>query len=1793
MSNFERKLGKTRELFAKYKKHIPEDVYKESQALLNELEISEKKNRNGCELLLKLSDLISGKIKKESEYKFKEFSFIFSKRIRGVLDWEGQYEIVEKFKSFDLGYFSDGVCACLSLLHNLNINFDDGESINKKLSKLFRTKNADLQRTVSEYLCTLQEQFQTSKLTKSDLLVNYSGIKEEAFEASFNRFLVEAESKNIMNKEYTESKKIELTLSLDSRKGGDSGDIGYHAVSLRYIDESGWHYYDPNFGEFTFKNKMALVGFIESSYRDVKVGLMGAWLVGTSSKIYESELIKIESFFNEIKAQINEAAKNFDKSLGENGDVIEWETPSIEAFETILQEVIEYKKTTRYRKNLIVQLQSEEVVNDSVLNLLGKHPEQSALLQLDPDNKSLNVLLWDNETNDFRVSNIADWLTLDSEGMIRIQLVGHGVTKEGKTTLGGLDVAQLQQAIHPVLELLAKSGPHLKGLKISLVGCETLPAGGSLEQSLPAQLLQFIHNQLQPLELKDVHLQLTGRELLLQVNNDGHKLVNIDGKWVSKEVANLLGKQHKTTLLIQEGLVVVQAKSKDEVLALIEGMQAIKEPLSADDAALLEKIGASLQENIREVSGERHEQQTTRLLIQLDELLQLKGEVNDIFDLLQKDPELKGLKPTLEIDKAGKLLWIGANGEKKYIVLEREHYGKLERLASKTQQLLSEFQQHVSLDESGNISLKHDGQIALEQVEGGPATLNAAFLLQTLLGENPFNHGLDNVTVAMKIQTYAQLIQNTLGVAHDAVKVSELFLHAATADFKLASKLIGISNGLGSFGGGILDFINIGASLVQVFQAKDDNEKSQAITNLVGNIVPAGLNTAGLVAGLAGASSAASILGMIGVPVAGLALGVIPLVNIQEGYVDAFHKAKWLFTQLLNDYQDIATADVSDITGGSLVINGVNFKTGGLTLGKVKVGEYTWHNNVVDIYEGFGPYPAGSVIKNEKIAKADYFVLPGNVNVTYYSQGQYVLLGSYDGCDAFDLLHKKYGDKFKWIKKYGVQSDILNIMEVDYQETNIRIDLDDSVRNMATPLIIDDKHRNKLHYQLVGAGGSYTLSMSHLPMDVTITASSSEKEKWMVDVSHLIKEVKIENERVKVKEGLLSDIERRIDVQSDRLTVGSQTIRFDGDYRPNNLYLVSDLAMTNSAGVPVISPLSDDKKALAVRLVMQVDLVKDLIAQYALSFESFDEAAFSFTYLKQTLSPMVKKGLVALGLKNGGAHGFFDLDKNISIFLNERTGVMSYFDNGVLSEKVVFRTSYKVLDTFLGGKESAHIHYSNDGSYLTRTIFMSTLDKATVLSKVVMENGQFYLQTEMVSLPKESFTWFESLVLRQKEPLIGLAQLFGSAAEHLLALDMWKDDPIFGLDLEGLRQYREPAKEVNFTGRERITIENRRGQKMVFEYSMAQQQMQMKSAGWTISNATCNYNMFVGGAYLKVQGRQGVNELTLCDEDLHLDYAAAKTTMVVTVSKSTQNVSISVAANKYQEIVINGAGDNFSLYIGGIRDNDYGLMWDGQDLLIGTVERQQIRITNAWDIKRLQLGMSDNLQEVDKIASWKKNNQLHNIIASQFGREKVYGEYEIGSVRYFTGESGVKYEMRGQELRAIDYIGKEDLSLSRKGVRSLDLLDNILAGKTLFAGNMWNHLSIEELFPEKGQEALNMLVLLESSDVQDAEQLKGKILERIIMLKGREHLEILENNSAESLVEDVIDVSRSLLPNKTASCVPQSYPMASWDMPASYHLEKLVMAMNGLVGAGERGGWRGAQRVIDTSYDIKIAIGRE
>uniref|UniRef100_UPI002B053033 hypothetical protein n=1 Tax=Klebsiella quasivariicola TaxID=2026240 RepID=UPI002B053033 len=204
-------------------------------------------------------------------------------------------------------------------------------------------------------------------------------------------------------------------------------------------------------------------------------------------------------------------------------------------------------------------------------------------------------------------------------------------------------------------------------------------------------------------------------------------------------------------------------------------------------------------------------------------------------------------------------------------------------------------------------------------------------------------------------------------------------------------------------------------------------------------------------------------------------------------------------------------------------------------------------------------------------------------------------------------------------------------------------------------------------------------------------------------------------------------------------------------------------------------------------------------------------------------------------------------------------------------------------------------------------------------------------------------------------PLIGLAKLFGPLFEDSgdwlgVVLQNKSNKQL----ITSLKQYRESAYELNFTGNERIYIEGNREQKMAFEYDAAKNCMQMKSAIWTSSGFTFNYNFFLGQAYFSVNGNAKL--LDLRGEDSTIDYVSPETILVIGAGKNTGNILLPTANNKFKQIVINSASDSLSLDVGGFRANRYGLMYDGQDLIICAEEQPQIRITNAWNISKLQLG---------------------------------------------------------------------------------------------------------------------------------------------------------------------------------------------------------------------------------------------
>ncbi|HHQ4759462.1 TPA: TcdA/TcdB pore-forming domain-containing protein [Aeromonas hydrophila] len=854
------------------------------------------------------------------------------------------------------------------------------------------------------------------------------------------------------------------------------------------------------------------------------------------------------SFISESVVKIKQLekegkVKNINLSLSENDVELNFTIPSAEVFYDFIKSSEISDNVTKYKKNLIIQLQSEKTVNNSVLNLLGKHPEQSALLQLDPDNLHLNVLQWDNEAKDFRISNIADWLTLDSEGMIRIQLVGHGVTKEGKTTLGGLDVVQLQQAIHPVLELLAKSGPHLKGLQISLVGCETLPAGGSLKQSLPAQLLQSIHHQFQQLELKDIALQLTGRELLLQVNNDGKKLVNIDGKWVSKEVANLLGKQHKTTLLMQEGQVVVQAKSKGDVLALIEGMQEIKAQLSSDDTAALKQINMGIQKDIRDLSKEEQRSlikiQNEFVVKDLQENGALKTlrKLKNIFSWNGKYAEaLKSMlaeNPSLDSNWRPILPSVSGNDKEGYQI-QFIHSESLEVQTIHTKNpIFSKLKSYTNIQEH------------FARGMAGVAALQLAYGWLTML--NPDNkdtsitlsHEMNELLKMHYAIGITQMVTGTIQTGTDIFLFARQALQAeklAAVELSTAGKALGrLSTAMGAAGlllngaSIVFDAIELSNLIKEnkalIKRGEEPNDLTPAIVNISADSFSLAAGIISVIAGLA----EIPVLGEVAMVAGTLVMPTMTIYNEIEvekqlGKLSEYErKVGALFDSLVqSNYEGGAFSldkkngwlipkpnipiSLIDLPNSQVTLRPLQMQTssqkksfhqkyihaafGVGAVFTVPVGEEPVKGDFFDISSKLKIEPIAKISDDEK--KAGTLFLPSvafsKLDYRYQKFSAGMEAAKSDSIDWPDILDKLTDDG-KIIKEAvgdGRKGERYYLVDVKpiFEETDISVILDEVDHTIVMPLLLTDKGQQsesygKLSYKLQGAGGKYLIQLAN------------------------------------------------------------------------------------------------------------------------------------------------------------------------------------------------------------------------------------------------------------------------------------------------------------------------------------------------------------------------------------------------------------------------------------------------------------------------------------------------------------------------------------------------------------------------------------------------------------------------------------------------------------------------------------------------------------------------------------------
>ncbi|MGQ4003727.1 TcdA/TcdB pore-forming domain-containing protein [Francisellaceae bacterium CB52] len=926
--------------------------------------------------------------------------------------------------------------------------------------------------------------------------------------------------------------------------------------------------------------------------------------VNESEMSFIKELLSDNDFVKNIKYE--GSIKLIKEKLGEfelSGDIVNlaWESPSKYTFRKISDENIVEHNTSNYDVNVIVQMQSDQIVNVSVLNLLNKNKETSVILQLSPNNSELNVFEWISDKGYFQSIPLDIWFNTKNGQSLRFQLVGHGNKDDSnEIRFGGMVVDQVKEQLNQIISKL-NSENSIKNIKLDLIGCALMPEmKEDISSSFPGELTQWLYDKSKELNLKCENLSVAAREYPIKVLPNGRKEVFFKGKWINKDAANTYVKLNKSELIWDQDSekVIKKSLSKKEILEISDKLYASLDTihgLNKESQKIVVEIHNLVLKKIQDLlqideRPSEHRTEVEKKIAESLSLIALGREWNDaVNDLISKNTTMQSedgrhwhaLIDTKEIEGKTHVVFVHESKDKESILIKTddEIFSQFSKKYNKVQQ---DFNSHLSLNTKTGIIETKPHTTEGEAVH----SLNAAFLLQALMDHRPNIGTPDNLSWPIKLQTYVGLVQPSIGVLEDGIHLGSMIASSLEIEIKpLSQALSAIKTAFPKFSAAtgflpgaisiIFDAANITGIIAEISKSKDPEETAVAATNLVMSSISAGVNIAGIIAGFTGAATATSILGMVALPLAGASIGITAIV---QGIAANNKDANSLIKEFERVYNSVSNPtmlyDASNFEiksskdknllwslGNGSVVTEIDFGENNIRYGEVTTigtrggGLHTFSGGLdhylagpvtdktmhLDVYEAFG-------LKEKKkdidLSYALNFYLPYGVN-THYSFNIHSLAGArYKNPASLSTLRSYYGQKFVWVY-YALPTDyMINYLNSDYSQTEIQIKLDNKARNLFFPSIPDQRWRDKLIYKISGDGGQYLLKLPENKVKIEISPSQIKDEKWTLDVSS-IKDINF-------------DIDKKIKVKNSSLYLNDQKIDYKGTM-PKSILLYSEI----------------------------------------------------------------------------------------------------------------------------------------------------------------------------------------------------------------------------------------------------------------------------------------------------------------------------------------------------------------------------------------------------------------------------------------------------------------------------------------------------------------------------------------------------------------------------------------------------------------------------------------------------------
>ncbi len=879
-----------------------------------------------------------------------------------------------------------------------------------------------------------------------------------------------------------------------------------------------------------------------------------------------------------------------------------------------------------WKKQLILQLHGDDTSYKAAENLFEKHPRLSEWMQLKNQGTQLGQTVGWSQA-DSKVSAISP-LQIDAYGRVRIVLVGHKTRQNGITLFGGKTAAQITALLSELFSVANIN--RIKGIRLDLIGCELLSHLTVLKDSIPGQLAQWLMEQSSQWNILKSEISVSARKYPVRVSDRGKKEILLpSGSWVSKEDARLLDLMHKSDIIWDSQNQEVQfAKptfSKYE--ALLEEIETSSRDLPLDAVAERSHIGVLqdfLTSNLhRQIFSKELPDAKHRNSVEENVAAHAQG-VDMARDWQQRAAKLQDSeslnfewKPMIktkrtesdgtesdgtgtdgtesdgtESDGTGsdgtesggtgsdtlQTLFVNENtGESRWTRAKDPIFSNFETY---TRGLTTGLQKGAVFNSSNKTFRPKSNVSDVDAVH----SLNAAFMIKTILDMEHSNTNMADLSTAMKVQMYAQLTQNAIGLADDAAKMVALLRNAAGIEKAAFETLMPALSKIAAGAGILLDGINIVATSIALSQATTLEEKAALGTQLGITTLSAGISIASIAATTAGAVTAGAVLGALAVPAAGLAVGLPPLV---EGYIrlsEQFDQISDFFDSLLDS---LSTPGLHEENGAwsvspGLVVTKLDFVTGKMRYGNVTIngtdtGDHSgsahtvtggWdhyfagpepgrNDRALDIYEGLG---LTSKVQNMDTS-ANVVVLPAGVTTRYHMSYQQELGNRSADCRGFRRMRAHYGLSFVW-GYYAFPTDYgIHQLDPRLENTNVTVNLNGANRTLIIPTIQDSLQRRHLSYRICGAdAGSYIISLPGEPVGITLVADSkaldSRSDVWLLAIDYAVKNHSTHGNRIQLGRLKKNGIEN-IHFESGSLRIGGQNVRIQG--RPKTLILETDI----------------------------------------------------------------------------------------------------------------------------------------------------------------------------------------------------------------------------------------------------------------------------------------------------------------------------------------------------------------------------------------------------------------------------------------------------------------------------------------------------------------------------------------------------------------------------------------------------------------------------------------------------------